>query len=386
MRIAIVSRIYWPEPSAASSFLASVARELYIRDAEVTVVTTQTRSPAPDHLRAEHIRRWPVLRDSSGYVRGYLQYASFDAPLVLRLLTMKRPDVVFVEPPPTTGAIVRIICALRRIPYVYDVADLWADAAVNATSSRLVIRVLRRIERFALSGASALVTISQHVADRIANIGIRVPVSVTGFGAETDALSYHSSANVEPSFVYGGTFSEIHGASVFIHAFARFRQSHPQYSLTFIGNGTERDSLERLAEELRIRDSVRFLRPVDPHALAEHLNRATASLASLAPDSHYEYAMTTKAFSSLACGCPVIFAGPGPTRELLESAPRPLTAGFAVDYDVDSVEAAMRHMAEEPLSATQRAELAKWTHAQHSLGGVAARVADVISANARKRG
>src|SRR5690606_39527813 len=75
------------------------------------------RGPArPGRVR---VRRARVLRDSSGYVRGYLPYLSFDVPAALRLLTVRRPDVVVVEPPPTTGVVVRLVCALRRVPYVY---------------------------------------------------------------------------------------------------------------------------------------------------------------------------------------------------------------------------------------------------------------------------
>ena len=71
----------------------------------------------------------PVLRDEAGYVRGYAQYMSFDLPLALRLLAGRRPDLVVAEPPPTTGAVVRVIAALRGVPYAYYAADVWSDAS-----------------------------------------------------------------------------------------------------------------------------------------------------------------------------------------------------------------------------------------------------------------
>src|SRR3546814_10831501 len=36
------------------------------------------------------VRRARVLRDAAGYVRGYLQYMSFDIPLAVRLLLARR--------------------------------------------------------------------------------------------------------------------------------------------------------------------------------------------------------------------------------------------------------------------------------------------------------
>ncbi|MGV1034575.1 MAG: glycosyltransferase [Microbacteriaceae bacterium] len=378
MNITIVSRIYWPEPSAASSFLAAVADELNRRGHRVEVLATRAPRPLESGHRTERIRRWPVARDRNGYVRGYLQYLSFDAPLLLRLLFMRRPDVVFVEPPPTTGVVVRIVCALRRIPYVYDVADIWSDAAVNATSSRTVIRLLRAMERFAMSGARALVTISQPVADRLQQLKMASEVVVTGFGAETDAFIHQPKLASENCFVYGGTFSEVHGAGIFVRAFATFLTSHPDYTLKFIGNGTERDALAALASALGISDSVRFVSPITTSELASELNRAQAALASLNPDSNYEYAFTTKAYSALACGCPVIFAGSGPTTTLFESAPTGLRIGSAVAFDAHEVARAMHSLASSPLTSAQRAQLANWTHGEHSMAAVASRVADVL--------
>lgn len=382
-RITIVSRIYWPEPSAASSFLAAVADELCAREHEVTVLTTRAPQPTSTGERRERIRRWPVLRDATGYVRGYVQYASFDAPVFFRLLFARRADVVFVEPPPTTGAAVRVAAALRRMPYVYDVADIWSDAVVNATSSTLVARVLQAVERFALAGAHALVTISEPVAERLAQLAVRTPVTVTGFGADTAAFQFQPDQPRENTFVYGGTYSEIHGASVLVRGFASLLRTHPDFRLRFIGNGTERDTLQALATELGIGDAVQFVPSMSTEALAGELNRATAALASLNPESNYEYAFTTKAYSALASGCPLLFAGPGPTTTLFESAPAGLRIGAAVAFDADEVARALAELADAPNTPAERRALAEWAHAEHSLSAVAGRVADVLEGAAR---
>ena len=143
MRVTLVSRIYRPEPAAASQFLGAVADALAEDGDDVTVLTARPPRRMAVPSSRERVKTFPVLRDRDGYVRGYLPYLSFDVPLAFRLLFARRPDVVFVEPPPTTGAVVRAICALRRVPYVYDAADVWSDAANMATGSSLVITVLR---------------------------------------------------------------------------------------------------------------------------------------------------------------------------------------------------------------------------------------------------
>ncbi|UOQ57711.1 glycosyltransferase [Leucobacter allii] len=385
MRVVIASRIYRPEPAAASFFLGGVADALRAAGAEVEVLTAKPLPGQGDGSRGERIRTFPVLRDRNGYVKGYLQYLSFDLPLVVRLLTVRRADVVFVEPPPTTGAVVRIVCALRRIPYVYDAADIWSDAAGQATGSGLVVRVLRALERFAMRGAARMVTISQGVVDRVRELGVGTPVEVTGFGADTTVFRYQA-APVEPVFVYAGTYSELHGADVLVDAFAAFARTHEGYRLRFIGNGTDEAGMRARARALGVADRVEFAGPVAASELRPQLARAVASLATLRPGGGYEYAFTSKAYSSLATGCPVIFAGPGPTGPFIDRAAREVVAGRAVDYDAEAIAAAMRAAADAPATAAERERLADWAGVHHSMRAVTERVAStVIDVGAERR-
>lgn len=377
MRVLIVSRIYRPEPAAASQFLGAVADALTDAGDDVTVMTAALPAPLRATPRSETVRTFPVLRDHEGYVRGYLPYLSFDIPLAFRLLFSRRPDVVFVEPPPTTGAVVRVICALRRIPYAYDAADVWSDAANLATGSRLVIGILRFLERFAMRGAAQLVTISTGVVERMRALGVAAPVTVTGFGADTEEFFYRR-ATPEKVFVYAGSYSAWHGADVLIDAFADFSTTNPGYTLRFIGNGTERAVLQSRAEELGIEKQLEFLDPVTPEQLLPHLSSAVASLATLRTGTAYEYAFATKSYSSLAAGCPVIFGGPGPTGPFLATANEFVRAGWVCAYSAAEFADAMRQSCDAPLTAGEREELSSWIDHTHSLRAVAERVVGII--------
>jgi glycosyltransferase involved in cell wall biosynthesis len=380
--ITIVSRIYRPEPAAASFFLGSVADALLADGHEVDVLTARPPRGLAAAGRGERIRTFPVLRDRNGYVRGYLPYLSFDLPLAFRLLLTRRPGVVLMEPPPTTGAVVRVVCGIRRIPYVYDAADIWSDAADMATGSRTVIRALRALERFAMLGSAHLVTIGQGVVDRVRKLGIDRPVTVTGFGADTSEFSV-TPAPTAPLFVYAGSYSEWHGADILLPALAELRTTHPHHRLRIIGNG-ERAALEARARELGLGDAVEFREAMPPSQLVGHLAQAVATLATLKPGTGYEYAFASKAYSSLAAGCPVIFAGPGPTAAFIDDAAREVRAGAAVPYDAAAIAAAMRALADDPLTAAERTALGGWTAAEHSMTAVARRVAAVVEGVARR--
>ncbi|MBF0673474.1 MAG: glycosyltransferase family 4 protein [Salinibacterium sp.] len=373
-----MSRIFSPEPSAASFMLESIAR--VCRDAGHDVEVVTTRAPSrlvPREIPGVRVRRAPVLRDASGYVRGYLQYMSFDIPLFFRLLFGRRGDVYIVEPPPTTGAVVRIVTALRRRPYVYDAADVWSDAAAMATRSRFVLSALRAVEVWAWRGAKHVVTISEGVRERMRQLGSESDTSVLGFGVDLTAFDYAPMApggDGAPYFVYAGTYSEWHGADIFVDAFARFRAAHPDFRMIFVGNGSEKANLEAKAAELGLGQSVQFLDAVAPEELSSVLAGAQASLASLKPGQGYDYAFTTKLYSSVAAGCPVIFTGVGPTASFIRDHVGEQPLGVAVDYDADAVAEAMHSYAESPLQPERRAALSEWSRERYSLDSIAQRV------------
>ncbi len=385
-RVVIVSRIFAPEVSAAAGILRSWARAFRDAGAIVTVITTKPpRGMSIADPSGIRVRRAPVHRDRQDYVRGYVSYLSFDVPLFFRLLFAHRAELYVVEPPPTTVAVVRIVGWLRRTPYVVRAADLWSDAAAMATQSAFVLRSLRCVEVWGLSGAQRLFAAHEPLVARFREVGINAPAIPIGFGADMDAFRYEPrSRPLAPVFVYAGTHSEWHGAGVFIEAFAGLLPRYPGARLHFIGNGQEREILRARAIELGLGDAVDFRPPIPPAELAPILSGATASLASLKPGQGYDYAFTTKVYSSLASGCPVIFAGVGPTGPFLRSATSP-DVGEAVDYEVSAVAAAMERAIALSPEPDARSRLSAWTREHYSLNAIADTVvAESLAITARR--
>lgn len=369
----VATRVYEPEGTAAAYRLGALTRALETSGFDVTVLTT--RSP---HARrsTRSVRRWPVLRDRTGAVRGYVQYASFDVPLFFRLLVSRRPNVVIAEPPPTTGAAVRVACWLRRTPYAYFAADVSSTAARSIGVNAIVVTMLRRLERWVLRGARLVLAVSAAVEDEVIALGAR-PGSVVnvGTGIDTSQFSLHGPRHEtsEPYFVYAGTMSEMQGAMVLLDGFLLSLQSHPHAHLHFFGGGREaQDIATRIAATCP--DKATFHGQVDGSTLAEWMRGATAGLASSRPRDGYNYAVSTKALVSLSCGAPVIYAGNGPVREMVTE----YGLGWAVPWDARSIADAMTSALTSPLAPGERRRLAGWAAENHSLESVAQRAVSAI--------
>jgi glycosyltransferase involved in cell wall biosynthesis len=377
MRVVFATRIFGPEVSGASGILRTWAEEFRDRGFDVVILTTKPPHGAViDDPPGIDIRRAPVKRDRQQYVRGYLSYISFDIPLAFRLLFSRKADLYIVEPPPTTVGVVRVIAALRRTPYVVRAADYWTEAAELIVDSSLIIGLLRRLEAWGLQGAKVLFAAHEPLIARFREVGITTRAVPIGFGADTKDFRYEGQEAPEPPvFVYAGTYAEWHGASIFIEALHSVVKRHPGTRLLYYGNGEGRDEMRALARGLGVAELVELHGPIPPSALSPILARATASVASLAPVAANEYAVATKVYSSLASGCPVIFAGVGPTAKLLSDSGHPF-AGVAVEYDVDATAAAMNKAADAALRSEARAELAQWSARRFSLAVIAKTVVD----------
>lgn len=385
-RIALVTRIYGPEPGAASFRLGVLARAMRDHGAAVRVLTA--RPPAaysgdvPDHVGIE-IRRAPVLRDRDQYVRGYLPYASFDVPAFFRVLFSRGLDAVVVEPPPTTGIAMRVACGIRRIPYIYYLADIWSDAVETLDEPGIVAKLLRRLELFALGGAATVISASQEFSDRITELGVRSPVVTVGNGADDTLFTPDGPARDlgHPFLVYAGTASPMHGAEIFVDALARVRETLPEVQVVFIGLGSSRELLERRAAEV-VPGGVRFEPRLSPQETAEWMRGASATLASVAPTTAYHRMFPVKMYASVVTGTPVIYAGTRPGRTFAEEPGN----GWAVDYDVAQVADAMRDAVENPISRADRTRLAR-AASKYSLRAVAERgvaaIAEVMAARGR---
>ncbi|WP_324650830.1 glycosyltransferase family 4 protein [Georgenia sp. H159] len=380
VRVLVATRIFAPEPAAASFRLAALTRGLAGVGARVRVLTTTVPGglPEPTDVGAR-VERWPVLRDSEGYVRGYLQYLSFDLPLFLRLLRAPRPDVVVCEPPPTTGVVVRVAAALRRVPYVYYAADVWADAAESARMPGVVVRTLRAVERWAMGAAEGVIAVSAPVATRLAELGVR-NVHVVPNGVDTDVFTPDGPAvddGGRPYLLYAGTASEWQGADVFIRALPRVLEAVPEARLVYLGQGTDWQRLKALADDLPP-GSVTFHARGPAEDAARWQRGASACLASIIPGRGYDLAFPTKIHAALACGAPIIFAGVGAAAEQITEE----RLGWAVEHDADAAAGAMIAALQAPRSPAGSRRRAHWVRRHRSAAATGREAADIVVAAA----
>lgn len=387
--VVVATRVYAPEPVAAAFRQEALVRALQESGADVTVLTTTVGRTSSGgrtsgaERPAGRVSRFPVKRDHQGQVRGYLSYLSFDVPLALRLLLRRDVDAVVVEPPPTTGMVALVICALRRIPYVFYAADVWSDATDSVEGvPPFVRRAVRWMETIVWRRAARVLTISPGVQHRLEQlVGPRDGFVMVGNGIDTDTFTPDGSDAGEegPYVVYAGTVSEWQGAEVFVDAFAAVRAEHPTARLLFFSEGSGREALAERARAAGT-DGIEFRDKIPPREVAAHLRGAVAGLSSITPGQGYEFALPTKIYAATACGTPVVHAGEGAAAERI----RDNALGWACEHDAAAVADALSR-AIRGEGTPSREHLRRWTLSAASLSGCAARAAEQVLAATRRR-
>ena len=189
MRVLALGINYSPDQTGIAPFTTGRCEYLAARGHQVRVCTGFPYYPAwrvrdADRGRLfarEAVNGVTVLR-SYAYVprrvtaaRRILHEASFVASASLRALIGPRPDVLFVVSPPLGLALPAVLLSrLWGIPYVFHVADLQPDSALDLgmLPPGLLARALYLVERLAYRRAALVTTLTDAMRRRIVAKGI----------------------------------------------------------------------------------------------------------------------------------------------------------------------------------------------------------------------
>jgi glycosyltransferase involved in cell wall biosynthesis len=368
VKIAVVSHYFWPEPGAPSARLLEMSREWVARGHEVTVVTNFPNHPTgvvPDAYRGrsfqvEHAHGLRILRcrtyatPNRGFLKRTLGHLVFMFQAVWQATPRLRGSHVLVASSPTLFAVVAAYAISRRlrVPYVFEVRDLWPAIFVDlgVIKSRALIGMLERLELALYRRARAVVTVTRAFADDIARRGIeRARLHVVPNGVDLEAFRPEPA---EPALraelgladkqivLYCGAHGISHALSRILEV-ADLMRADARTHFLFVGEGAEKEALLARARELAL-PNVTF-RPAVPREQVAPLYRAAdVCLVPLRAVALFRSFIPSKMFEILACGRPVLASLEGEAAEILQASGAALVVP---PEDVAAIAKALRRLA-----------------------------------------
>lgn len=380
-KIVIASRIYAPEPAAAAFRLRSLAKSLVNLNCYVKVVTTiydkekdKTFDKQENLIDVE--RRW-ALRNRQGNIKGYINYMSFDIPLIKRLLMLDAPDVYICEPPVTTAIVVNLIAKFKKKPWVYYAADVWSLAAKSFGAPKIITIILKKLEKQMLNASQLVLTVSKEMALQLEDIGVnKEKIKIVNNGVDMNIFNIktyrpkHLLAKSE-YFIYAGTLSEWQGVDIFIKALPEVMKKYPRINIVILGQGDNENQLKKIAKKIAP-SNVHFLGLRSGEETAAWLSNAKAALVSVNPKKGYNIAQPTKIFAAAACGTPVIYSGNDAGSKLV----RINDLGISVPYSKKEISKVMINFLDTPLKNANK--LNEWVAKNASLEIIGNKAAESI--------
>jgi len=254
-------------------------------------------------------------------------------------------DVVFATSTPLTIALPGIVASRRwRVPMVFEVRDLWPEVpiAMGALRNPLARGAARALERWAYRSSARIVALSEGMAEGVRRTGYPADrVVVIPNACDTRMFDpspgpgrafreEHPWLGDRPLVLYAGTLGRVNGVGYLAEMAAAMRALDPRVRFLVIGNGIEREIVERRAAELGVLGTTFFMLPRQPkQAMPALLSASTVATSVVVDVAELEHNSANKFFDALAAGRPVLINHGGWQADLL----RETGAGIVVPPD-----------------------------------------------------
>lgn len=367
MRVLVLSQYFAPEAGATQNRMSSFVDGLVARGHHVTVICEQPCHPAGVYQagygrrpvmteraanRTVH-RLWVATSPKKTTARRLAFYVSFAAGAGAAVLLGPRHDVMLATSPPLPGVLAAAgAAAVRRIPVVVDVRDIWpaAPEALGELSNPRLLSLFERAERW-LYGVAKRVTVTTrpfatHV-DAVADRRVSAHVPNGALDELVDLAEADPPAGVPFTVGYAGNMGIAQGLGIVLDAADRLRGEAVRFVL--VGDGALTCELHQEAARRGL-GNVEF-RPATPVAeVAAFLQSCHALLVPLRDHPLFENFIPSKLYDAMAIGRPAVVAARGEAQSLVEEA----GAGVVVaPEDGEALALAVRDLSAAPERARE---------------------------------
>lgn len=376
MKIVVLCPHFVPDTAPTGTVMTRIVDELARRGHELHVVTSfpwyreHRIEPGWDGrwIRTEHTGWGSITRvhpfpgpDKANLARRAVGFAGFSALAGIAALRaggwFRRADVVLAMSPPLTLGLTGWIAGLfRRAPLVFNIQDVFPDAAVRtgAITNRRIIAAASWLERVSYRRAAAVTVLSDDLRRNVvAKVDPRRAATVhvipnfvdTAAIVPADRLTPYRvelGIGAEPVVLYAGNVGFSQSLDLVLGAARRM----PEVTFVINGDGAARRALEADAAGLA---NLRFAGYQPIERLGEVLASGDVHVVPLRTGLG-DVSVPSKTYSSLAAGRPVV-ASIDPDSEI----PRLLAAaGAGVDVapdDLDAFVGAIGSLLDDPARA-----------------------------------
>ena len=373
MKILFLTENFPPETNAAATRVYERACYWVRSGHEVTIITCAPNFPGGS-VFSGYRNRWrqteimsqirvvrvkTFITPNQGVLLRTLDFLSFMFMAIVVGIFEKKPDIVAATSPQFFAALGGwLLASLRRIPFVFELGDLWPASivAVGVMKKNFLLSLMESMELCLYRRSAAIVVLTHSFKSNLISRGIKedkIAVVINGVDIyryrpikRDQSLAAKYSLNNHFTVGYVGTHGLAHALHNVLNAASLLRdQNHIRFLL--VGPGAMRESL--IAEaKLRDLDNVIFIPPQPKSRMPQVWSLCDVALIHLRDDPVFSEVIPSKIFEAMAMGLPLMVAVPkGEATAIVESH----SAGLIIPpEEPKALAAAVRNLAQEPKS------------------------------------
>jgi len=331
VKVLILHQFYNTPQTGGSLRSYYLAKALAEKGIKPIVITThnQSRQVVVQEEGIE-VHYLPVTYSNKfNFVKRIYSFISFVVGIVNYAGKFKDADVCYAISTPLTTGVAALWIKLRyKIPFYFEVGDLWPEAPIQlgVIKNPLLKLLLYRLEKLIYQQASSIVALSLPIKEAIQRKAPSKTVHVIPNMADTEFFQpepkqreLEEKFNVVNKFVvsYIGTLGFANGLDALIDYARACAKAELPVQFIMCGEGAEKERLQRTAENLHIKN-ISFVPFQNRQGVKEVMNVTDAMLVCFRNAPVLETGSPNKFFDGLAAGKLMIVNFKGWIKEEVE--------------------------------------------------------------------
>ena len=276
-------------------------------------------------------RTWTYSGYNSNFVGRVIGYLSYTFSSLVKAFFLKKPDVYIVTSPSIfVGISAIIVSKLKRVPFIFEVRDLWPESAVatGVLNNKFLLDILYWLEYRLYKYSKKIVVLTpafkENIEKRFPEFIGKIEIitngadfSIMGKEHQGEQLREKLGWNGKKVFTYLGAHGVANDLIQVVEAAKAFKYEK-QVHFVLIGDGMQKKLLKQKASEYNLKN-IEFINSVPKHEVVDYVNASDVCMAILKKTDTFKTVYPNKVFDYMSCKKPVFVTIDGITRDLIET-------------------------------------------------------------------
>ncbi|WP_072681743.1 glycosyltransferase family 4 protein [Arcobacter sp. LA11] len=275
-------------------------------------------------------RTWTYSGYNSNFIGRVIGYLSYTFSSLIKSFLVEKPDVYIVTSPSIfVGISAIIVSKVRRVPFIFEVRDLWPESAVatGVLNNKFLLNILYWLEYRLYKYSKRIVVLTPAFKE---NIEQRFPefigkIEIITNGADFSIMDKENKSQlIREKFNWGNkkifTYLGAHGVAndlIQVIEVANLFKGNDSVHFVLIGDGMQKKFLQEKALEYNL-NNLEFIDSVPKHEVVDYINASDICMAILKKTDTFKTVYPNKVFDYMSCKKPILVTIDGITRNLIE--------------------------------------------------------------------